>query len=39
MLAVARDVLAVNRRTVGVLIPDPQAEGEPAEDNAELEEA
>jgi zinc protease len=37
--AVARDVLAVNRRTVGVLIPDPQAEGEPAEDNAELEEA
>ena len=36
--AVAREVLDVNRRTVGVLIPDPEAEGEP-EDSAELEEA
>ncbi len=37
--AVAREVLNVNRRTVGVLIPDPAAEGEPAEDQAELEDA
>jgi hypothetical protein len=36
--AVAREVLAVNRRTVGILIPDPDAEGAP-EDSAELEEA
>jgi zinc protease len=36
--AVAREVLDVNRRTVGVLIPDPDAEGTP-EDTAELEEA
>ncbi|MEJ1963017.1 MAG: pitrilysin family protein [Gammaproteobacteria bacterium] len=36
--AVARDVLDVNRRTVGILIPDPDAQGTP-EDAAELEEA
>jgi zinc protease len=37
--AVAREVLNASRRTVGVLIPDPDAAtGEP-EDHAELEEA
>ena len=36
--AVAREVLDVNRRTVGILIPDPDAEGVP-EESAELEEA
>jgi len=37
--AVARDVLDSKRRTVGVLIPDPEAEGALAEDQAELEDA
>jgi zinc protease len=37
--AVARDVLDASRRTVGVLIPDPEADGALAEDHAELEEA
>jgi zinc protease len=37
--AIAREVLNVNRRTVGVLLPDPEAEGEPADDELELDEA
>jgi zinc protease len=37
--AVAREVLDVNRRTVGVLIPDPDAQGERSEELAELEDA
>jgi zinc protease len=38
--AVAREVLNVNRRTVGVLLPDPDAAPESdAEEDAELEEA
>ena len=37
--AIAREVLNVNRRTVGVLLPDPEAEGEPADDELELNEA
>jgi len=37
--ALAREVLNVNRRTVGVLLPDPEAEGEPADDEMELDEA
>ena len=37
--AVAREVLESNRRTVGVLIPDPRSRGRAAEDHAELEDA
>ena len=37
--AVARDVLDVNRRTVGVLIPEAETQDEAADDPAELEEA
>jgi zinc protease len=37
--AIAREVLDVNRRTVGILLPDPEAEGEPADDELELDEA